>query len=264
MKKFLIALVLLGLIALIAIPAKKKHVADTRNASALSGVSHHDLILEKAKGPPVKSQFEPVLLYRSSDNVKFIFTGCGSLYIGSNGQQVVTAEHLFLKDYGTQQFIWRKTKSLDETGIIESVMHRSSEVANAINGAGDIVILKTGDLKPIVCFSNEPAGGVTDHMEVEIQALSVRMMATSLTSGQQVRILGRSMRVDGQGSAYMLLEYDSVTGESGSGFVDAEDNLYVLKGQPMNMSGEHKAAIQATLGNPSAISLAYGPLKLSE
>ncbi len=220
------------------------------------------IILGKLSSKQLKSKFTPVLIYRSLDGKNAAFAGSGSLFVGSQGEQIITSEHLFSKSFGTQIFAYRKIRPFEEivTHAVEKVLYSGQGIDGSNQQAADAIILKTGNAKPIVCFSSHEH--VENRHTAGITPFKKTIEVTSLLTGEKVRVIGRANDSGDTGVNYALLDYPSIEGESGEGFVDENDNLYVLKGVPMDISPEQRAMLQNALGNPRAISIAYGPLQL--
>ena len=81
-------------------------------------------------------------------------------------------------------------------------------------------------------------------------------MLTSLVSAEKVRILG-AVTIDNV--QYFIVDYANVSGESGTGLVDDNDNLFVLKSSLSDKAD--KGEISKFLGSSTTLSLVYGPLK---
>jgi hypothetical protein len=214
-----------------------------------------------------ESKFSPVLIYKSNpQGNEGNFIGSGSFFVGKSGQQVITAEHLLYKEQGIVHFGFRKLRPLeiDVTHGIASIVATGSVLSLNKKTHPDVVLLRVGDLTPVQCYSEYNIGmsGLTGStVEKYEKPISVR----SLVSGQKFNIFGYiddALKENNDGSRYLILDKFSVSGESGTGFVDDEDCLYVLKGS-MTLDEENALKVQKLFGsNTSRFSLLYGPLQI--
>lgn len=225
--------------------------------------SHEDIIARKVSSAPIKSKFTPVFVYRSLGGDSGVFAGSGSMYIGSQGEQIVTTEHFFLKELRDQIFVGRKLRPLEAVAShgVEKILHRGRELTGVPGQVPDIIVLKTGGAHPIRCFSDLTLKSTNEHL-VFSRIVSPYAL-TSLISGKRVRVIGSATYDEGRGVTYKVIEYESISGESGSGYVDANDDLYVLKASLREASSPAaEQAVRKLLGSKKAMSLVYGPLHL--
>jgi hypothetical protein len=217
-------------------------------------VGHHDLILQKVSEKAVPSQYTPIFIYGTYDGTP-IFVGSGSVFTDSDGEQVITAEHLFLKKYGTCSFTWRKIRPLESDikhGIL-SVFQIGKDILP--DGDPDIMVLKSGDhSNAIECFSGKDQLRLQEN--INFLPFSEPQTLTSLVTGKKVSMLGQAWLKEKPKELYYVINYACMEGESGSGFVDENDNIFVLNGTCSLQTAEGKPALNVTDG----ISIVYGPL----
>ena len=220
------------------------------------------IIINKLAKTEIKSKFTPVEIYHLSKNEAF-FAGSGSLFVGSEGEQIITCEHLFRKELGNPEFAFRKIRPLEQkiTHGIHAILHKGVELSVRPSDSPDVVIVKTGDTKPIECYSDHTLFVKQDQAHIVKADKLVKIK--SLVSGESVRIVGILKSVHDSGTEYVILDYISIPGESGTGFVDENDHLYVLKGI-LGWTGEEKAQVEKLLGITHEVSIAYGPFKFRE
>lgn len=269
MKKYLYLVVALALICVVCAfyfnHGQGSNPESTASASANHEVDSHEIILKKLSPEPVKSKFTPVLLYRTTNPEEewAQFAGSGTLYQGREGEQILTSEHLFSKEYGITYFGWRKLRPFDTevTRGVESILHTGSKIASDPTLHPDVILLKAGqEAKEIECFSS------LTHLEPEQKMMihNLRnkkpLILTSLVSGEKVRIIGLINLNKRDKTTYNLIDYESIEGESGTGFVDEKDRIYVLKGNPHDLPLESREILKKHLGDFKGISLVYGPL----
>ncbi|GEM_PF-5252505 len=217
------------------------------------------IIVNKLTKTEIKSRFTPVEIYRLGKNEAF-FAGSGSLFVGSEGEQIITSEHLFRKELGNPEFAFRKIRPLEPeiTHGIHAILHKGIELGVRPSDSPDVVIIKTGDTRPIVCYSDRTLFVRQD--QADITKADKLVTVRSLVSGESVRIVGTLKSVHDSGTEYVILDYSSFSGESGTGFVDENDQLYVLKGIP-GWTGEGKTKVEKLLGISREVSIAYGPFQ---
>ena len=219
--------------------------------------------MSKLSKVPVKSRFSPVILYRTTDGQNGTLAGSGSVFDSVNGEQIITCEHLLLKQYGNAMFAWKKLRPVDTivTRSISSILNRGNEILPEAQEVPDVVILKTGPVAFITCYSDQPESAF--RAEQEVAPLLRTKMLTSLVSGEKVKMIGIAKNYGEKTVPYFIIDYSSIGGESGTGFVDDEDNLYVLKGT-LKVIHDQSADVMKVLGNPKAVSFVYGPLHFNQ
>jgi hypothetical protein len=223
-------------------------------------MTSEDIIVSKLSPVPVPSKFTPVLLYSSVGKESAVLAGSGSLYAGREGEHVVTNEHFFREGLADQRFTWRKLRPPETVATrgIEKVLTTGSELSSVPGVVPDVVILKSGQSKRIRSFSKLPPEETKQ--QFSIAEFDPPLTITSLLSGEKVRVLGTATYGAGKGVSYAVLEYGSTSGESGSGFVDENDDLYVLKGPLIRPSPESDEIIGKFFGSAKSLTLLYGPL----
>ncbi len=224
---------------------------------AYSKKDAESIILGKLTRQPIKSRFTPVLIYYSLEGEKGALLGSGSLFVGTEGEQIITSEHLFRKELGDKICAFRTLRPLEMqvTRGITKVLHRGVELKPGERP--DVVILKTGEVRLIPFYSDRTLDVPKEN--VRITKLNEIKKVTSLISGKQARVIAIAQSTYDAGAQYVLLEYSSISGESGTGFIDENDGLYVLKGIP-GFSPEDEAFVKKTLHTSKKLSVAYGPL----
>lgn len=220
------------------------------------------VIVGKINNEQVGSRFTPVEIYRL-DKESAYFAGSGSLFVGSEGEQIVTSEHLFRKEFGNATFAFRKLRPLEPeiTHGINAILHKGTELAVRSGELPDIVIVKCGVTNLISCYSDRTL--LVRQDQGNVSRIDEITTARSIVSGESVQIVGVLKSAHDVGTQYVILEYASIGGESGTGFVDAHDRLYVLKGIP-DWPNDVKAQVEKLLSTTQALSVAYGPLQFRE
>lgn len=230
----------------------------TTNRNAETPIVAEDYIVAKTTQRQVSSKLTPVMLYLISKDRKVAqHLGCGTLYTGAQGEQVVTCEHLFPIARGTNDVAFRKLRPLEKdiTHGIEKILQKGEDLSTT--GKPDVVVLGVGDVQPIQFYSHQPQ--VWD----ETQKLTIYddpITLTSLISGEKVRLVGFADSVLDQGVAYGVIEYRSIPGESGTGFIDDDGNLYVLKANVQTETDPTNGRINVMGG----LSFVYGAIRVKQ
>jgi hypothetical protein len=258
-----IALAVCGIIIVIAIigsrSTSKPAGSKLSTGQATQSVDPIRIILGKSSRNPVQSRFDPVLIFRLDRGERDAghFAGSGSRFMGKSGEQIVTSEHLFSHGSGEQMYAYQPLRSGNNMVYgIEKVMNTGKEIGGG-TGMADVILLKTGDAKPILGFSVHTLKTTT--VSTMLTSFTKAPFLRSLVTGEEVRMLGKTTDPLGVNVDYMLIDYPSIDGESGTGFVDKDDNIYVLKGQPVDYSPKDFSIF----GKFKGIALAYGPLKFT-
>ncbi|MFA5935163.1 MAG: hypothetical protein WC827_04755 [Candidatus Paceibacterota bacterium] len=189
-----------------------------------------------------ESKFTPVFIYRVFNDNRSEFAGSGSLFSKGGKGQIVTAEHLFKKQYQINFYVYRPAKDNSGPYHIKCIKDTGYEIARE---RADVAILETGSAKRIIRGFSEYKTPEFDLEEMDYKDNNKTL--TCLVSGRKARIIATAKKKGGYGNGvtYTIIDYESKAGDSGSGFVDENDNIYVLKG---SLSDEKQ-------------SIVYGPLK---
>ncbi len=148
-----------------------------------------------------------------------------------NGLQVITAEHILRQEVrGSQIF---KIKIL--RGEIEPKEFFATKIIKTskdfAENQQDAVIFSLGsepvEFAPYSVFNSQetaqPFWGDLDILGHKIPTL------TSVLSEEKVNVLGFAKRVEGtHTSTFVIIDRGAMTGESGTGFIDSFDGLWVL------------------------------------
>lgn len=200
----------------------KNTLTEGINNNAKSGDYEED-IQNRNSYEPIKSKFIPVLIYKKRLNMEFSFTCNGTIVRDGKDLVVITAEHLFSKKDPAFLYMCRDLFSTRNWNI-ESVINTGHEITGK---PADIVTLKVGSSKEIKGYSIH----LGKQFWIRTRFFKDESLLTSLVTGQKIKVLGiaTGLKKD-SGVDYYIIDYASQEGESGTGFVDINDNLYILKG----------------------------------
>lgn len=218
-----------------------------------------DYIVAKTTRDEISSQWTPVMLYVvTKDRARGKHFGCGTFYTSTEGELVITCEHLFPVSEGVQDVAFRKLRPFesDITHGIEKVLWKGDAIAPGTKP--DVVVLKVGDIQPIQFYSHQPIEVWSETQAFRL--LSDPIVLTSLISGEKVRLVGFAQSTMDQGVLYGVIEYHSLSGESGTGFVDDNGSLFILKGTLTPDSDPTGGQIDVKGG----LSFVYGPISVKK
>ncbi len=220
-------------------------------------MSSEAIILSKLKSVEVSTNFLPVLIYRVEKDKSYL-AGSGTYFRGKSGEQIITSEHLFRKELGNRTFAFRTLKPFeaDISHGISNVFYRGASLGLFPGESPDVCILRVGNMQSIECYSDRSLD--SEEFKGLVSKVSGVSTLRSLISGEEVRLLATMKSEHEGGTTYVLINYDAISGESGMGFVDDKDRLYVLKGIPM-LDKKEKEEIKNLLGIDHGLSMAYGP-----
>ncbi|MDO8579687.1 MAG: hypothetical protein Q7R72_02325 [bacterium] len=199
-----------------------------------------DYIIGQTTSQEVSKNYQPVLIYQTRDAKAVYYAGCGTLISGASGRKyLVTVEHLFHKDLGKQYFFTRLLRPFDnwipaDRGITE-ISYKGSEMSKSpIVSATDVAMFEVGVPKLIECFSEFSDGyNARDNIKkFSLQTIKSKFLLKSLVSGKAYQVVLWSDNT--KGAKILLIPHTSHPGESGTGFIDDEENLYVFKGHMEN------------------------------
>ena len=183
-------------------------------------------------------KFVPVMVYQKT-NFKGTanFVGMGSLFLLNNTVSIITSEHLFNKE-NRNSFFFCKNIFTGEIYDIKRVVSTGRKITKV---PSDIILLEIGKAKKISHIFKE---------KIEVSSLinydKPNNILVSLLTGEKVRITEEAIVYSNKYKIkYLVIDYVSEKGESGTGFVDNKNNIYVLK---------------ASIGENRKKSIVYGPL----
>ncbi len=224
-------------------------------------VDAEKVIYAKRAPEQVDPRFIPVMIYRtnSNDTNMAAQAGVGTLFNAKNSQLILTAEHLFLQKYGSRVFAYRKLHTEDTNDVygISHMVHTGREIGMTNNP--DVAMVASGEPARIECYADRPASTTFRHTIFSVLGTN---WLRSLVSNERLRIVGL-YKDPKDGVTYTLIENYSIEGESGTGLLDQDGNLFVLKGHMSWMSVEDEKRAQKLLGTKKPLSIAFGPLRVN-
>lgn len=180
------------------------------------GVTERDMLSFAARYE-ISPVWHAVLLYRND-----CFIGVGTLYLNSTQREIiVTAGHLFQQD--GQEYLWSFRRLYPLANWREPIAS-----AAFVPGAEklDIAFCVSGPLTPIRGFCPFRIGDL-EMSNFTCHVLPKSFELRSLVSGKATTCGGKVV----QGPvSYAVVPWNSLPGESGTGFVNKDGNLFVLKG----------------------------------
>jgi hypothetical protein len=207
-----------------------------------------EYILAKVTPTPVCQDKVPVLIFRYSDDnivsrqangmekIQCALAGSGTMVKMQNGEyQIITAEHVFSvhgpAGYQAQKYM---VQVLREGGNVVTRNLADARPSLGKPGLADVAECKVslGNKDKIAPFS--PFFGHDDGVETYTEyTLCIGKpedkVVRSLVSGETATLLCMDEIPGTGGMQLFLVDYDSIPGESGTGFVDRYGNLFVLK-----------------------------------
>lgn len=213
-------------------------------------------ILSKVPKKPVNSRFTPVIIHRY-DGKDYKMVGSGSVFNNHQGNTlIVTAEHVLSSKEENSFYAYQTIMngSDEKYYAIESFEYDGNQITSE---PADVALLKPGQLEKIENITDgrydKGNDGINSHCIPEYKEGMGSLI--SLVSGKSINILGTALNLD-EGKKdvrYIIVDYNSIKGESGSGFVDQNDNIYVLKGSAYRFK---------TPSGEKDVTMVYGPLNL--
>jgi hypothetical protein len=192
-------------------------------------------IISRVSAEKVSPRFTPVLIYvfMSGEKQGYV-AGSGSLFEDMNGLQIITAAHIFHGRWGNAFYAIRRLRPLESDQLsygVESLNEGAMNITDFRTKFNDVVICKVSlNLKPIPGFYSQERETEEKRISFTMHELSGCPTLRSLVTGEKVMVVGNS-QVLRSGLAYYLIMYSSISGESGTGFLDDSGKLYVLKGR---------------------------------
>ena len=202
-------------------------------------------ILAKLSATPVVEGFEPVVIVQHGGKLKtgmqraFSYVaGSGTMVNSGRGMHcVMTAEHIFSR--GRKQNHTHPCYGIRVLREDSEFLSRHLVAANPFfRGAPGIVdiaacMVSTTWTEAIEPFSNyQPGGGEVEKRTTNFNICvgpEDKRTIKSLVSGEGARLLAM-VKIPGTKLHYYVVDYQSISGESGTGFVGSDKSLYVLKG----------------------------------
>ena len=223
-------------------------------------------LIGKTTAADVMPGFTPVIIYRVDlTNGDASVAGNGTYFVGSNGPQVVTAAHVFSRENNgtTNHFLIRKLRPLEGHIVdlaITSFMDDRLNFPGYTNLGVDLVLCKVSiNAKAISCFYDNEARKAEREMTTDMIPLREAKQIRSLVSGRTFPVVGMDKKKY-NGLSYLTVMMDARPGESGTGFVDDEGFLYVLKGHSDTLIMSPGAADRMGYPRDATYSVVLGPL----
>lgn len=169
-------------------------------------------LLRRIKREPVCDELRAVQLMRAGN-----WIGTGTLIV--HPKKIITCEHLFPSSEKSDFLYYHEIQLKDCVGkltkpIAQFVGDPKMDIGTCIPGKTAIIEHKSK-------FGND--GLVTETHQ--FFSFKEKPLLTNLLTGETVRGLGKVDTVD---SSTIVIEYESLPCEGGSGFIDQEDNFLVL------------------------------------
>ena len=161
------------------------------------------------------------------------FAACGTMILKKDGTEayIVTANHLFSETQpGSDYYDYHVlgTNGFTTNGHISRVVLDSFRSSSSVESIQDIATCYPGEAnlisrtsKVIVSAENPTGHTFTVNKTPPFEVIS-------LTTGEHLQIVGEI--VNTEGNVFFAMLYESVNGESGSGFWDGGNRLLILSG----------------------------------
>ena len=191
-----------------------------------------EYMVSLATNADVAPGFSPALIYQCRKDGIY-FCCAGTVYTGTNyGTQLITAEHIFrneVSDGGKYGVRILRPMSADITLLVEDILSSSSMLED-----NDIVVAKLGttvkEIRNFSRFIGNTSQGKRFRFDVAVDGKPVTRMR-SVLSGEIVAVLGAMETSSSKiTKIFIVMNRRTLSGESGSGFVDDYGNLYVIHG----------------------------------
>ena len=205
-------------------------------------------INSKVTTKPVYEGLTPVVIFQYNDEhvvatgdaerIDSFLAGSGTMVKLSNGKNyVITSEHIFTTqkkgNYESPKYAVKElqTKSNFATGSLVS----AKPLFAGKTGMIDIAVCEVGSdrsvsIKPFSSFQSADGKGENYPEHHLVNGDPKDKVLRSLVSGKEVHLLCMENIPGVKDFHYYVIDYKSMPGESGEGFVDRFGHLYVLKG----------------------------------
>ncbi|MEI6296668.1 MAG: hypothetical protein WCO84_03420 [bacterium] len=221
--------------------------------------SVEDIVREKSSrklGQVVSNKFVPVMIYRLDGRGGGKFIGCGSYFLKHGRGQVITSEHLFVNNKTPSAYAFRVARPWEnDIRHFFSGLNKFSEFVRGKECFPDVVVLDCGKIATISYHSDRMDSIVASSTTLS----SCKQRLRSLVSGEVVDVIAAVEMNDDDPSSFVI-DCSSVKGESGTGFVDSENNIYIVKGTIKSWPGYSKYY----KGDVSRLTVVSGPYCVTE
>lgn len=189
---------------------------DTPTEIFLKAKDHRELILKNLYPSPFHPFLQPVHIFRNE-----MFWGSGIHVQSDNYTLIITAEHLFQEKSGDAYYFFQKLYGAKDLISIAGI----GKIDNGykIKEGKDIVFCIPGTKKLIECRSAIDS----DWWAFPYTLFKTNKYFRSLVSGKSYESFGAIINKEGILQKFFLL-YPSIAGESGTGFLDENNQLAVL------------------------------------
>lgn len=206
----------------------------SREKPAINPVRYVDA---KVSQENVTPGFTPVLIFRVNSlkkgSVNVASSTCGTAFVGRSGKwKVITAAHVFSKDYQNYFYLFRRLRPHEQVATMGA-----SSVMQISDSDSDVAECEVGEPQRIKGFS-AIGGRIPENRTVQGSYRSLQeagivgfksFVLTSVVSGKNAKIYAVSAKNYGDTFRW-IIGYLGIGGESGTGFVDEHGRLYILSG----------------------------------
>lgn len=230
LKTILLIILTTAVTAAIVLLSLKKNAEKVPVRHHMTNTEVENYIVKQISSDHISSRYSPVLIYRIIDGKAF-FTGSGTYTVASgNGRQIITAEHLFSTNEVDNPIGVRFVRPMQTnvTELFDKVIFSSKDFNGLDLAFATLTTTATNVIKNFSILPKRKSGyvGTADH--VTLQSGKNLSRLRSLVTGKWHSVVGAPMESEqGKGMGISINGF-FVEGESGSGFVDEDDNLYVL------------------------------------
>jgi hypothetical protein len=203
--------------------------------AVISASPEYGALLDSVAKSKVSERLTPVHLYSSSGNRPGIeWLGTGTAYVQNSRDYIVTAGHIFANSRGTNLYFYRKVQETNwhlygiEQVFSSHELLRDKTLRN--KSELDVAVAVQGRALPISPFSELTKQKA---MVASFAYLGdTNLVLTSLVNGKVYGALAVGMEGLPTNFTYkfLIFDYQSVSGESGTGFLGSDGHLYVLMG----------------------------------
>jgi len=223
-------------------------------------------VLNKLTTNNISEAYSPVLIYRYHTLIRSgTPIGVGTTFVTKAGEErLLTAAHIFRKRRSDASFVIRRLRPLDvprgKLEGIEAFISMLSSNGYLIEGVSDFALCRVGEIKPVGWLPRSELF-MDFNANFSLFPEAKRFFVTSLVSGKRVPVIGATEPAADGLKSYLAI-YRSVSGESGTGFVDNGNRMFVLTSQVRGRSPIHAGFPGASrVPEESSLSLLVGPFE---
>jgi len=206
-------------------------------------------LLSQLTSDQLSKFYRTVLLYREEK-----FACMGTQLADEEDGRIITSAHLLSKKQDPKKLYYHVVNPMEMQRRSIGDYYYTNPTPQKLDG----MFLFPGPERVIEPFIDFDIGRPDMQGKGKIIPLKKETWATCLLDGKKYRVVGQVTESGGPGTRYVIVHYNAIPGNSGTGFIDEENNLIILAGfMPMPQEVLNKLPVKVDHFIELAVGLVY-------